>query len=228
MPVRRPVYTALLTLLALPAAHAADNVPAQFPTGEDSLTARIEFPEIRGEGSISLRCAAKVDDDGDMDENGCFSDANNAPVFIQAVNKAAKKANMIPAVIGGKRKSVYVQYQIEFRKEGDEQTISLLNNPGVLENVEAYGADYIAAQRSLTKEKWQKVCPRHTRFQVWAKAHVAETGEQSSISLAPNEGPAITERCEEAIIATLEEAAFAPALDGSGPVPSTYVEPFGN
>jgi len=223
--------TAIIVLLLGPAAapaYAAVNTPARFSGGEDGLAQRIEFPEVKGDGKITLRCAAKVRDDGDMDDNGCYLDDNNAGVFMKAINAAARKAKMIPAVIDGKKRDVYVQYRVEFRTADGKNSITIYNNPGVRENVEAYGDDHIAAQRALTRETWQKECPRHTRFLVWAKAHVAPDGEQSNISLAPNEGAPITRDCEQAIIATLAEAGFAPALDGTEPVPSSYVEPFGN
>lgn len=225
-------FAAVPALAATAAAQADGNIPARFSTGEDGLAARIEFPETRGDGKIIVRCAAKVSNRGDMNDNGCFStgdtEANTARVFIEAVNKAAKKAKMIPARIGGQHRSVYVQYQVEFRTEGEENTVTIYNNPGVNENVEAYGIDHVAAQRTIGKEAWQRECPRHTRFLVWVRAHVAASGEQSSISLAPNEGPPITGKCETAIVRTIEQEAFAPAMDGAEPVQSTYVEPFGN
>lgn len=221
---------ATVSAFAVTGAHADGNLPARFATSEDGLAARIEFPETRGDGKLTIRCAAKVSNDGDMNDNGCYStdDTNTARIFIQAVNKAAKKAKMIPARIGGRDRSVYVQYQVEFRSEGEEKTVTIYNNPGVTENAEAYGIDHVAAQRTIGKETWQKECPRYTRFLVWARAHVAASGEQSSISLAPNEGPPITGKCETAIIRTLEQESFAPAMDGAEPVQSTYVEPFGN
>lgn len=232
VPSLRTALTMTVLLLTGGLAHAESNSPARFAAGEDGLAGRIEFPEVRGDGKITLQCAARVDNDGDMGDNGCYnaseSNANSSRIFIDAINKAAKKAKMIPARVGGRHRDVYVQYRVEFKTEGEENTITVYNNPGVQENVEAYGIDHIAAQRTIGKEPWQKECPRRTRFLVWVRAHVAESGEASSVSIAPNEGPPITADCEQSIIRTVEESAFAPAMDGDVPVQSSYVEPFGN
>ena len=63
---------------------------------------------------------------------------------------------------------------------------------------------------------------------VLAKAHVSEEGKQGSISVEPVHGAAATERCLQAIIDTLNESRFTPAMADGEPVPSTFVEPFGS
>lgn len=213
--------------LCLPAV-GAERVPATFDHDEAALASLIEFPELRGDARATLRCAAKVTDSGKLKDNGCFAEQPSDQAFLPGINKAAKKARMNPARFGGKGRDVYVQYRVGFVREGDENTIVIYNNPGLLENIEAYGEDHIAPQRALTDESWQKECPRRMRFLVWAKAHVAETGEQSSISLLPGDSPPITERCSKAIVATLEKSSFTPAYADGEPVPSSFIEPFGN
>jgi len=217
-----------IILFAAAGTRAAENWPARFDAGEDSLDAHIEFPETRGDGTIIIRCAAQVSDSGKMKEHGCYGDNSGADAFIAAINKAAKKARMRPAVINGGPHAVYVQYRVRFETRGDENTIKIYNNPGVLENIEAYGEQHIAAQRGLTKERWQQACPKRLRFLVWVKAHVAASGAQSSINIASNDGPPITQKCEDAIIITMKQSRFTPALADEQPVPSTFVEPFGS
>lgn len=221
-----PVVVIILFVAA--GARAAETWPARFDAGEDSLEALIKFPETRGDGTIIIRCMAQVSDSGKMEEHGCYGDNSGADVFIAAINKAAKKARMQPAVIDGRPRAVYVQYRVRFETRGDENTVTIYNNPGVLENIEAYGEDHIAAQRGLTKERWQRACPQRLPFLVWVKAHVAYSGEQSNVNIASNDGPPITQKCEEAIIATMKESGFTPALADGEPVPSTFVEPFGS
>lgn len=218
----------MIILFAAAGVRAAETWPARFDAGEDGLEALIEFPETRGDGTIIIRCAAQVSDSGKMEKHGCYGDNSGADVFIAAINKAAKKARMQPAIIDGRPHAVYVQYRVRFETRGDENILTIYNNPGVLENIEAYGEDHIAAQRGLTKERWQRACPQQLRFLVWVKAHVAASGEQSSISIASNDGPPITQKCEAAIIATMKESGFTPALADGEPVPSTFVEPFGS
>lgn len=217
-----------MMLFAAAGARAADAWPALFATGEDSLDAHIEFPETRGDGTIVIRCATQLSDRGKMEKHGCYGDNSGADAFIAAINKAAKKARMQPAIIDGRPHAVYVQYRVRFETRGDENTVTIYNNPGVLENIEAYGEDHIAAQRGLTKERWQRACPQRLRYLVWVKAHVAASGTQSNINIASNDGPPITQKCEQAIIATMKESGFAPALADGEPVPSTFVEPFGS
>ncbi|MEQ8205177.1 MAG: hypothetical protein RIA65_03295 [Woeseia sp.] len=206
----------------------AERVPATFEHPEDALLPRIEFPDLRGDATATLQCASQVKASGRMEENGCYVKAAGDEVFIKAILLAAKKARMTPARVNGKAISVYVQFQVEFRKAGDEQTIRIMNNPGLQENIEAYGDEHIAAQRGLTAERWQKECPKRVRFTVWAKAHVATDGTQSNFSILPGDGAPITERCSNAIIATLTESEFTPAYADGEPVPSSFIEPFGS
>lgn len=227
MTARTSRYT-LIGYLLFSSLAAAERVPATFDHPEDPLLPRIEFPELRGDATAILQCASQVKASGRMEESGCYVKNAGDEVFIKAIVLAAKKARMTPARVNGKAISVYVQFRVEFRKAGDEQTVRILNNPGLQENIEAYGDEHIAAQRGLTSERWQKECPKRVRFTVWAKAHVAADGTQSNFSILPGEGAAITQRCSDAILATLNESEFTPAYADGEPVPSSFIEPFGS
>lgn len=211
-----------------PALAADDRNPARVGTGEDSLGARIEFPELKGDTTAVLRCAALVQPNGRMKKNGCYVEAPADQIFIEPINKAARKATMIPASAGGSRQEVYFQYRVQFDKKGDTQTVKILENPGIQENVEAYGQDHVAAQRAVGQEAWQKVCPSRAEYLVWLKAHVAPDGTASSFSLTHGSGITPPPRCQQSIIETAESSTFFPALAEDAPVPSTYIEPFGN
>ncbi len=218
-----------LAVALLPAGHAAgQRLPATFDHEEAALGARIEFPSLVGDASATVRCAARVSPSGKMEDNGCYAIEPGDQAFVPQINQAAKKARLNPASFDGRKREVYVQYRVAFAKKGDVETITIYNNPGLVENIEAYGEDHIAAQRGITDESWQKVCPKRTRYLVWAKAHVAASGEQSSISLVPGEGVPLTRECRDAIIATLEQSQFTPAFADGEPVPSSFIEPFGN
>jgi hypothetical protein len=186
------------------------------------------FPELRGDATARLRCATQVDRRGKMKKTGCYLNTPGDEVYVAPIVKAARKARMIPASRDGQPFAVYVQFQVEFRKAGDEQSIRVLNNPGLQENVEAYGEDYIAAQRGLATDKFTSVCPKYTRYLVWAKAHVAEDGQHGSYSILPGEGAPITEKCRDGIFATLRDSIYTPAMVAGDPVPSSFIEPFGN
>jgi hypothetical protein len=206
----------------------AERTAAVLGEGEKSLSQLIEFPELKGDTTAVIRCAARVDGNGKMKDNGCAATSPADQVFIVPINKAARKARLMPAVADGRKKEIYFQYRVEFINKGDEQTVNVYPNPGVQENVEAYGAAHVAAQRAVGKEEWQDVCPERAQYLVWLKAHVAEDGTPSNLSLTHGGGLKPTPRCEGAILASAESSLFFPALAGGEPVPSTYVEPYGN
>lgn len=217
------IYVASMTTAA-----AGDRQPARIGDGERSLASLIRFPELKGDTTVMLRCAVRVRDDGEMKDNGCYVDSPADQLFISEINKAARKARLVPASIDGKRREIYFQYRVEFAKKGEEQTVTVYENPGVQENIDAYGIDHVAAQRAIGKERWQEECPSRAQYLVWLKAHVAPDGQQSSLSLTHGSGITPTPRCQQAILDSVSGSLFFPALHAGEPVPSTYVEPFGN
>lgn len=206
----------------------AQRTPAQFGSGEESLGTLIKFPELKGDTTVMLRCAALVQDNGDMEMNGCVADDPSDALFITEIIEAAEDATAQPAVADGKKKTVYLQYRVEFVKKGADQTVNLYPNPGVEENIDAYGQDHVAAQRAVGKEEWQDVCPENAAYLVWLKAHVDPDGQQSNTSLTHGGGLDPTPRCKQAILDSVADSLFFPALADGEPVQSTYVEPFGN
>ena len=114
-------------------ASAQDRQPANFDVEdrEKVLGNRIVFPQIKGDVSAMIDCFSIVETGGKMKNYGCFTkDQFDAP-FAQAVNMAAKKARMNPAVIDGKKREIYMQFRAEFIAEGDERTVDLYLNPGL-------------------------------------------------------------------------------------------------
>lgn len=224
--MRHALVLSALLALSWPAV-AQERRPATFDHAEASLASLIEFPELRGDTKTRLRCLAIVERSGKLDRHGCIQNDPSDQVFIEPVVKAGRKARLNPAVIDGRSVSVYLQYQVEFEQAGDEKTVRIFNNPGLAENVEAYGEDHVAAQRAIGDEEWQKVCPQRTRWLAWAKAHVDETGRASSFSIVQGENsPPISQNCRDAIVATLEKSRFTPALADGEPVVSSFIEPF--
>jgi hypothetical protein len=219
----------MLAAFTMPAGNAfAERIPAQFGTGEESIVKLIKFPELKGDTTVTLRCASLVQDNGDMEMNGCVADDPADQLFIVEIIEAAEDATAQPAVADGRKQSVYLQYQVEFIKKGEDETIHFYPNPGVEENIKAYGRDHVAAQRAVGEEKWQDVCPENAAYLVWLKAHVDPDGRQSNLSLTHGGGLTPTPRCQQAILDTVAGSLFFPALADGKPVQSTYVEPFGN
>ena len=100
---------------------------------------------------------------------------------------------------------------------------------------------HVGAQRLMRKEAWQKSCPQQNRFVVMARANVDWDGNPSAVSITHLDGIPITQKCEDAIRNAVLDSRFIPvplprfppvrcipAFADGEPVPSTFVEPFGN
>jgi hypothetical protein len=208
----------------------AQSIPASFNVAEEkrSFADLLVFPDISGDVSIMMMCASQIATSGKMTETGCMIRNNGEVVFGKTIQAAAKKARVMPAQINRKEYKVYLQFRVEFVKEGDSKRINVWSNPGDAENIEAYGNEYIAAQRVIGKEPWMKVCPARAQFALTARAHVSIEGVASNVSLNYGHGIVPTGNCQQAIIDTIVQSPFTPAMADGEPVPSAFVEPFGN
>lgn len=225
-----PIRYLLFLFALVTAAAGADqrSHPGNFVDGEKSLHELIEFPELRGDTSVDIGCIAVLTTRGRLDKHGCYQRDPGDQTFIALINRAARKARLEPAAIDGSPVPVVFQYRVEFEKKGETETVELFANPGYTENVEAYGKGHIAAQRVWGRESWQKDCPQHNRFLVLVRANVDWEGRPSAVSIEHADGLPIIGKCEEALTQNLLDSRFVPAFADGEPVPSTYVEPFGN
>ena len=233
---RNRVTTGLCTTLAFLAlasvATAADGRrPANFDHEDPDrrFANLIKFPETRGNITVVLNCFSQVQSNGKMKETGCYMKDNFDSPFVIAVADAAKKARMNPAIVNGKPQRIFLQFRVAFKAEDDDRIIRYYLNSGYEENMNAYGTDYVAGQRVIgKKEPWQDVCPEKAKFSLWAKAYLGEDGQVSNVSLVHGNGIMPVARCQEAITQTILASAFTPAMSDGIPVPSTFVEIFGN
>jgi hypothetical protein len=208
----------------------AERIPAKFEGNEPkhSFPDLLVFPDVSGNLSIMMLCWSQIEISGKMTDTFCMIRNNTEAAFGKSVQDAAKKARMVPAVIDGKRRKVYLQFRVEYIKEGDSKQVIVYSNPGDAENIEAYGKQHIAAQRVIGKEAWIKTCPGRADFGLTARAHVSIEGVASSVSLAHGYGIVPPGLCQQAIIETIESSPFIPAFADGEPVPSAFLEPFGN
>ena len=234
MQSRRPgliqIFLFLPFFLMVAANAYAERVPASFGDqgAERWLGSLIKFPEIEGKVSVMLNCISRVQTNGKMRESGCYVENQFDTPFAAAVQKAAKKARMTPAVIDGKKREIYLQFRVEFIQDDDQREILLYLNPAEPENLQEYGMHHIAAQRTIGKEAWMKVCPQRAGFVIVARAHVSMEGVGSNVSLHHGAGIVPTGPCQQAIIDAILTSDFAPTTVDGVAVPSTFVEPFGN
>lgn len=220
----------LLIWLLVAASAAAQTVPATFgdPEEERHLIKFFKLPDIEGDYSIMLRCFAVAEKSGKIKNLGCYNSTEVEFELMQALQKAAKKARLTPASVNGKTRTIYLQFRAEFIGEGDKHVARLYLNPAEPENIEAYGERHIAAQRVIGKEPWQKICPTHADWLIFARAHVGIDGKGSSVDLAHGGGIKPTGTCQQAIIDTLTSSEYVPTMVDGEAVPSTYIEGFGN
>ena len=220
----------LLFFAAVPAA-TQDLRPASFEHPEEKrrFLTLIEWPEISGKIEVILSCFSQIQDNGKMKGTGCYLRTNYDEPFAKAVNEAARKARLVPAVIDGKERDVYVQFQVKFVKEEESEDIYLIMNPGYEENVNAYGFGHIGGQRVISSnEPWSGACPQRAHYAVWVRAYLGEDGTADSATIDHVDGIVPTETCQEAIRQTIVTSRYTPAYSGGQPVPSTYLEAFSN
>lgn len=221
-----------IALLLVPGLASAEGEmrPADFDVAEEKrrLDRLIEFPEVKADASVMLHCYAQIPTSGKMRNVGCYLRDNFETAFVMAVHKASKKARLNPAIINGDKRKVYLQFRVEFIAEGENRVIHLHLNPGYGENIEAYGYDHIAAQRAIGSEDWQDVCPKRANYSVLLRAYVGEDGRADNPNLESIKGIRPTPDCQNAIKETVLRSAFTPAMADGYPVPSTFIEPFGN
>jgi len=198
------------------------------PNAKRNLIRLLDFPDTEGDATELLECQSILKSNGKMKDASCYLKNNWDADFAEAVQKASKKAVLVPAHIGKTAKDIALMFQVEFLKKGDEKSINIYLNPGDPEMVQEYGKDHVSAQRIMGRENWQNECPKHSKWVVLAKAFISEAGVASSVDLAHGGGITPTGPCLKAIVKTVTSSTFAPATVDGVPVPSGYTEPFGN
>jgi hypothetical protein len=223
-------YCSILLLVTTTALSSEGMRPASFDheEAERRLHNRIAFPEVKGNMSTMIHCFSQIEKSGKMKDTGCFMKDNFDPPFATAIMKAAEKSSMMPAIINGEKRKIYLQFRVEFVAKDDERNIYMYLNPANTENVEAYGADHIAAQRAIGKEPWQDICPQRAQYLLLVRAFVGEDGKSANPSVEGVSGIMPTADCLNAIKETILESSFTPAMADGYPVPSAFVETFSN
>jgi hypothetical protein len=219
----------LAGLLAFCVANA-QTTPANFGSTDEEkhLLKVFRMPETRGEYTYLLSCYVQVEKKGKLKEMGCINSTEAEYAIHLEMEQAAKKARMVPAMIDGKPRGVYVQFRVQFVGKEGENKAYLFLNPAEPENVEAYGDHHVAAQRVIGKEPWQKICPTSSQWLIHSRSHMSVEGKASSVELQHGGGIRPTGSCVQSIISTLESSEYIPTLVDGVAVPSVYIEGFGH
>lgn len=223
-------FSLFIAALAVTGTASAQSLPATFGSiDEDKHLLKVfRLPEVQGDYTLMLRCYVQVEKNGKLKEMGCINSTEAEYAIHLAMQKAAKKARMAPASIDGKPRRVYVQFRVEFVGKDGEHTANLFLNTAEPENVEAYGNEYIGAQRVIGGEEWRKVCPTSAQWLIYSRSHMSEAGVASSVDLQHGGGIRPTGSCVQAIVNTLESSEFIPTMVDGIAVPSAFIEGFGN
>ena len=144
-------------------------------------------------------------------------------------DKRIVKARLTPALIDGKPQEIFLQFQVKFVAEKEDRSIFFILNSGYEENVKAYGFGHIAGQRVIGKnEPWNSACPQRARYAVWVRAYLGPDGVADNPTVDHANGIMPTAACQNAIKQTILQSRYTPAYSDGEPVPSTFVEAFGN
>jgi len=224
-----PVLLGFLAAPVLAAETATRPADFDYTDAERRMDRLTVFPEVQGNVSLILSCFSQVQASGKMEQTACYIKDQYDRPYSDAVTKAAKKARMNPAIMGGKERAVFLQFRVEFIAEGEQRSIHFYLNPGYEENVKAYGYDHIAGQRAIgKKEAWMETCPKRAQYAVWVRAYLGEDGKTDNPTVVHADGIMPTAPCQDAIKQTILDSQYTPAYAGGEAVPSTYVEIFTN
>ena len=190
--------------------------PANFNDSPRSLQNRIQFPKIKEDLAVTITCGARLDQLGEFANNYCWSSVEKMQGLIKSINRAARDARITAATVNGVSASVWFQYSVEFRKDGDNETISVFPNWGL--NREFYGTDYIGPQLYNAVPDSMN-CNRNQSFNVAMYIDAdASIHDPEVISGEP------TDQCRDQFANFVKNARFMPAHHNGQPCPARYVD----
>ncbi len=153
---------------------------------------------------------------------------------VEFTSDAVKKAPIPKPAEGEEELSKKEKKKLDKKLEAEaiaraNRRVDIYLNPGYEENVAAYGYDHVAGQRVIGKnEVWTEACPRRAKYAVWVRAYLSEEGEVGNPSIDHADGVMPTANCQNAIKETILASTFTPAMADGIPVPSSFIELFGN
>lgn len=194
--------------------------PAGFLEGDKGLQEKIVFPSWDGDVTHVLRCDAEISKLGRVLLNVCFSENDEYKVFERATLIAGKGLRLRPAVVNGKKKKVWFQYIVLFKRSGVAEYIEVYPNYGL--EMEKYGKSYSSPQRYKDNVRnYFRGCD--TRTNVWIKAVIDESGKVGDVDIVGAKG---RKRCKRNILKSFPLADFIPAYSNGKAVSAIYTESF--
>lgn len=205
-------------------AYAVDEYsPANFFEGEKSFKNEIRFPNIKEDISVTILCNAEVTNTGRFKSNHCyFNRMDEKSRFKKAIVKTTKRSRkyFTPAIVNGIEKNVYLQYSVNFVKNGEDKQINVYPNHGF--EVKEYGSEYTSAQRYEKGTHWTfSRCSKNTT--VWIKSEINTEGIPQNAEVLRGTG---SDLCKEIVSESFLKGQFIPGTANGKPVRSMYIELF--
>jgi len=138
------ILVAATTQIGFAATETHPQSPARFVTGEQSLEELIVFPDVPGDIIVQVSCVANVSSLGEVERNFCFRSEHVEQVFRDAIDAAAKSAEVIPAEVSGESQWPSLWYRVVFAKKDSESVVRVYPNWG--RDFDKYGHEYEAPQ----------------------------------------------------------------------------------
>ena len=210
---------AYLTILLFISQSALANMqPALVGTHEQSLSNRIHFPDVAGDYTIFVRCEAKVQPAGNIEESGCYDDAKIDPKFFRAVRLGANSASFEPASVDGEPVAVLVLFSVIFRQQGSEQIIAVVPNHGT--NAKDLGMQYTAPQKYGRKNIY---LPRAELGLIWVDVKMSAEGQARDVSLL--ETKYTNRESKRYATSYINDNTFIPGFTKGEPTQMRFVKP---
>ncbi|NKB35284.1 MAG: hypothetical protein GKR91_19475 [Pseudomonadales bacterium] len=213
--------SSLLPVLAFGQLHA----PASFGSYADEFVSKLDFPNVSGGSTLTVKCAGRITDRGKFGTIICLDDPDfNGDSSIprdvgSEIARMAQDVRVNPARVDGRRVEVWYNFSVRFQLKNGAEHIEIIDNH--FRNKDNYGDNYVGAQRYNGD---MSSCARNLRGAVFLQASISEGGEVQNVSQLGNSSSGGS--CAGQLVEDMQSSAYIPAFFEGNPVASTYVEIF--
>lgn len=202
----------------------ADSVaatPASFGESRAAFIEKLRFPDHDNAPPILIKCGVSVRFGGVMSGAFCYSNGDHVIEnrMRRLIVRASKTTRIRPATIDGKEHIVWLNFSVIYSQENGIKSIEILENQFL--DAESLGPQYIAAQRSLSKQ--DLFCFDWRELPISILARISAEGQVTELTLSkdPNNN-----QCADVIEKLVRKSIFIPATVEGNAVASTYNEVF--
>jgi len=131
--------------------YANELVSASFYNHAIELEKIIELPDYELEGTVIIRCAARIPKTGYSSNYNVYTDQSQKKLYgpyEKAIRKALKHLRLHPAKVNGVREKVCFNFSVVFESHGDNKKINIY--PSHLYDTNNYDQSYLGPQRVIS------------------------------------------------------------------------------